>query len=236
MGSFPGEMRLLPLGDRGWLLDLNDATQRRIAWARLEAGLAEWLAPAGPVELVAGERTVALVIDLAWSAAGGDRGSAGSITAERLHQLATQALAVVQPQDRRAALGGSVVEIEVDYDGPDLAGLAASWGWSSQELVAWHSGQLWRVEFTGFMPGFGYLTAEHPRQVPRLPTSRPRIEPGSVGLAGVYSGIYPQASPGGWQLIGRTRAPLWRPERTPPALLVTDGRVRFLPRGRWADG
>ena len=64
--------------------------------------------------------------------------------------------------------------------------------------------------------------------VPRLPTPRPRVPPGSVGLADRYAGIYPTASPGGWRLVGRTDVSLFDPDRTPPALLTPGTRVRLV--------
>src|SRR4029453_3517016 len=94
--------------------------------------------------------------------------------------------------------------------------------------------QLWTVEFAGFAPGFGYLTgSEGGLEVPRRASPRTRIPAGSVGLPGASSGIYPRASPGGWQLIGRSDAPLWDADRDPPALLTPGRRVRFVEVGRW---
>lgn len=124
---------------------------------------------------------------------------------------------------------GELVEIPVAYDGPDLAGLAGILGLSPDELVARHSAQEHVVAFCGFAPGFSYMLGS-PFDVPRLETPRPRVEPGSVGLAGPWTGIYPSASPGGWQLIGNTDVVLWDQERDSPALLPPGSRVRFVPR------
>ena len=78
------------------------------------------------------------------------------------------------------------------------------------------------------MPGFGYLSGGDPRlQVPRRPSPRTQVPAGSVGLAGQFSGIYPAASPGGWQIIGHTAAVLWDVEREPPALLEPGMTVQF---------
>ena len=80
----------------------------------------------------------------------------------------------------------------------------------------------------GFAPGFAYLDAfERPMPVPRRASARTRIPAGSVGLAGEYSGIYPTASPGGWQLIGTTEVMLWAADREPPALLTPGTVVHF---------
>ncbi|NKX51329.1 allophanate hydrolase subunit 1, partial [Arthrobacter deserti] len=91
-----------------------------------------------------------------------------------------------------------------------------------------HTSARWTAAFTGFAPGFAYLAAPgNPLQVPRREAPRPRVPAGSVGLAGEFSGIYPRASPGGWQLIGRTGAPLWDSSREQPALILPAAVVRF---------
>lgn len=77
-------------------------------------------------------------------------------------------------------------------------------------MIARHTGSEYTVAFTGFAPGFGYLTGGHPSlNVPRRTTPRTRIPAGAVGLAGTFSGVYPQASPGGWQIIGTTPTAMW---------------------------
>ncbi|MGF1431653.1 5-oxoprolinase subunit B family protein [Kitasatospora sp. LaBMicrA B282] len=128
--------------------------------------------------------------------------------------------------------GGPLLEIPVVYDGADLAVVAEHWGVSPAEAVALHSGLEYRVAFSGFSPGFGYLTGLPPeREVPRRATPRPSVPAGSVALAGPYTGVYPQPSPGGWQLLGRTDLVLWDTAREPAALLVPGLRVRFVPTG-----
>ena len=64
--------------------------------------------------------------------------------------------------------------------------------------------------------------------VPRRDSPRTRIPPGSVGLAGPFTGVYPRPSPGGWQLIGRTDEVMWDAAREPPALLVPGRRIQFV--------
>lgn len=130
--------------------------------------------------------------------------------------------------DGDAAETPEVVEIPVVYDGPDRAEVSRLTGLDPGEVVRAHTGTAWQVAFGGFAPGFGYLTGGDPRlTVPRRDTPRPRIPAGSVGLAGEFSGIYPRASPGGWQLIGRTDLSLWDLQRDPPAILRPGVVVRF---------
>jgi KipI family sensor histidine kinase inhibitor len=120
------------------------------------------------------------------------------------------------------------VEIEVVYDGPDLAEVARLTGLDEHEVVEAHTGTPWRIAFGGFAPGFAYLTGGDARlTVPRRDEPRTTVPAGAVGLAGEYSGVYPRPSPGGWQLIGRTDAVLWDAERDPPAMLAPGGTVRF---------
>ncbi len=121
------------------------------------------------------------------------------------------------------------MEVRVRYDGPDLDEVARLTGLTVAEVVAAHTGTPWRVAFGGFAPGFAYLVGGDPRlRVPRRATPRPSVPAGSVGLAGEFSGVYPRSSPGGWQLLGTSEAPLWDERRDPPALLGPGALVRFV--------
>jgi KipI family sensor histidine kinase inhibitor len=120
------------------------------------------------------------------------------------------------------------VEIPVTYDGPDLAEVARLTGLPADEVVRRHAAAEYVVAFSGFAPGFGYLTGLPAElRVPRRDSPRTAVPAGSVAVAGEFTGVYPRRSPGGWQLLGRTDAVLWDPERDPPALLVPGTRVRF---------
>jgi KipI family sensor histidine kinase inhibitor len=134
-----------------------------------------------------------------------------------------------RPRDPATTDGGAEIEIAVTYDGPDLAAVAEHTGMSEDDVVAAHTGSPWTVAFGGFAPGFAYLVGGDGRLVvPRRETPRTSVPPGSVGLAGEFSGIYPRSSPGGWQLIGRTDAVMFDVDRDPPALLAPGTRVRFV--------
>lgn len=125
------------------------------------------------------------------------------------------------------------IEVPVVYGGewgPDLAGVSEQIGLSEADIIALHSEVLYRVFMLGFMPGFPYLGGMSPLiEVPRLPTPRTFVPAGSVGIAGLQTGIYPTASPGGWRLIGRTPLRLFDATREPPALLEAGDLVRLLP-------
>src|SRR5699024_651719 len=109
--------------------------------------------------------------------------------------------------------------------------VAAHWGVTADEVVRRHQQVEHVSAFCGFAPGFSYLANDQELpEVPRRATPRTRVEPGAVGLAGPYTGIYPTASPGGWQLVGRTDVQVWDQHREPPALLPPGTRVRFVRR------
>jgi KipI family sensor histidine kinase inhibitor len=123
---------------------------------------------------------------------------------------------------------GTAVELPVRFDGPDLAEVAGLWGMSAADVEVTVTGTAFRVAFSGFAPGFGYLTGlPEALHVPRRATPRTSVPAGAVALAGPYAGVYPRSSPGGWQLIGTTDAPLWDQDRDPAALLSPGTDVRF---------
>ena len=123
---------------------------------------------------------------------------------------------------------GRTVTIPVVYDGQDLTNVAAHLGMSEQAVIYAHTTGHWSVAFAGFAPGFFYLHRhDNVLDVPRRPTPRTSVPAGAVGLAGDFSGIYPRTSPGGWQLIGHTNAPLWDLTQNPPALLEPGMQVQF---------
>lgn len=130
--------------------------------------------------------------------------------------------------DAVTAGSGRTVTLPVRYDGPDLDLVAATAGISTDDVVALHSGATYTVAFSGFAPGFGYLTGlPEPLQQARLERPRDRVPAGSVGVAGEFTGAYPRESPGGWRLIGRTDEVLFDPSRDEPALLRPGDRVRI---------
>ena len=133
------------------------------------------------------------------------------------------------------------LEIPVAYgggEGPDLAAVAAHTQLSPEDVVRLHSAATYTVQAIGFLPGFPYL-AGLPAELacPRRATPRPRVPAGSVGIGGAQTGVYPCASPGGWNLIGQTSRRLFDAARAEPALLRAGDRVRFtaVPRMELPD-
>ncbi|MGH9054457.1 MAG: 5-oxoprolinase subunit B family protein [Acidimicrobiales bacterium] len=133
---------------------------------------------------------------------------------------------------RTDAPSGRLVDIPTTYDGPDLEEVARRWDMTTREAVSTHVGTEFHVAFCGFAPGFAYLAGlPTTLAVPRRTTPRASVPAGAVGLAGEHSAVYPRASPGGWQLIGRTDVVLWDLEKEPPALLTPGTRVSFVEVG-----
>ncbi|MDN0087866.1 5-oxoprolinase subunit PxpB [Yersinia nurmii] len=125
------------------------------------------------------------------------------------------------------------IDIPVTYGGecgPDLDEVARHTGLSPRQVVECHSSASYIVYFLGFQPGFSYLGGM-PEQLatPRRGEPRLVVAPGSVGIGGSQTGIYPLATPGGWQLIGRTSLALFNPLEMPPTLLRPGDNVRFVP-------
>jgi KipI family sensor histidine kinase inhibitor len=204
-------MRLRPAGDRGLLVEVDGLETVH----RLHAALRQ-LGPPGVVELVPGYRTLLVV--------------AAPEEAEALDELAATLPGLELPPAE--AVAGEPVEIPVTYDGEDLPEVAGLTGLEVTEVVRRHTAPTYTVAFLGFSPGFPYLVGLDPAlEVPRRDTPRTSIPAGSVGLAGGQTGIYPTASPGGWQLIGRTEVTLFDPDRDPPALLGPGTRLRFTEAG-----
>jgi KipI family sensor histidine kinase inhibitor len=200
-------MRLLPSGTTALLAELDDLDQVQ--------GLYDALTddpPAGVVDVVPAARTVLVVVDPART------------TLAALEQALRGA--TVETGRRQH---GELVEVPVVYDGEDLADAAELLGCDPAELVRRHTSTSWSVAFCGFAPGFGYLvSADWSVEVPRRSSPRTAVPPGSVALAGPFSGVYPRASPGGWQLVGRTPLTVFDLSREPAALLRPGVRVRFV--------
>jgi KipI family sensor histidine kinase inhibitor len=125
---------------------------------------------------------------------------------------------------------GSVVDVPVRYDGPDLADVAAKTNLSGAAVIESHAGREYLVYCVGFAPGFTYCGALDERlTLPRRASPRTRVTAGSVGIARSQTGIYAVESPGGWNLIGRTDMRLFDPAADPPARFKPGDRLRFVP-------
>ncbi|PWC13774.1 hypothetical protein B4923_07280 [Brenneria roseae subsp. americana] len=126
------------------------------------------------------------------------------------------------------------IEIPVVYGGdagPDLDVVAHHCNLTERQVVEAHAAASYVVYFLGFQPGFAYLGGLDERlHMPRRAEPRLRVAAGSVGIGGAQTGIYPLATPGGWQLIGHTSLTLFNPQTMPPTLLRPGDNVRFMPQ------
>ena len=203
--AFAVPRAVLPYGDRGLLIEVADLA----AVAGIRAALEAAPLP-GQVDLVPAARTLLVVLDR----------TPAETDVALLRRL--------RPVERAPDSGAGTVELAVVFDGPDLAEVAELTARSVAALVEALTTAELTVAFGGFAPGFGYL-AGLPAELhtPRRTTPRTRVPAGAVGLAGPFAGVYPRASPGGWQLVGRTDAVLFDAGREPPALLTPGTRVSF---------
>jgi KipI family sensor histidine kinase inhibitor len=216
-----GAFRLVHAGDSVLVAELEDRVDERVnarairlASAVARAGLR------GVRDIVPTYRSVAVYFDPL------------RIDFTRLSDLLSLEAAAADVDDASPPARRSPVRIPVRYggaDGPDLADVAAFAKVSEAEVIARHTARVYRVFMMGFLPGFPYMGTVDPTiAAPRRATPRLRVPPGSVGIAGSQTGIYPSESPGGWQLIGRTRFRLFDLSRANPFLLEPGDDVEFV--------
>ncbi|MDQ0111022.1 5-oxoprolinase subunit PxpB [Paenibacillus harenae] len=231
--------RFYPLGDRAIVVECSESGGAAdwSAMAQLanhvEANRERWM-----IDIVPAYTNVTVVYDpvLLWREESETDASGWSmpLTGNVPYELAEQRLLDVINRERSSRTGSvRGVEIPVCYggeDGPDLAEAAAYAGLTEVELCRRHAEADYQVAMIGFMPGFPYLIGL-PESIaqPRKALPRLRVEAGAVGIAGGQTGVYPLASPGGWQLIGRTPIKLFDAERGEPSLLRSGDTVRFVP-------
>lgn len=211
-GVLPPPLAMHRVGEAALLAEYPGTAEVLAAAAAVRA-----LAPAHLVELVPAERSLLLA---------GDDARDLPAFAALLREL---------PADERQNENEEELTLSIVYDGEDLEQAADLLGITSQALITAHGAAEWTAAFGGFAPGFAYLIAEPGCEaagwdVPRRDEPRSAVPAGAVGLASRYCGIYPRSSPGGWQLIGRSDAALFDPDREPPALLSPGTRVRFAPQ------
>lgn len=138
------------------------------------------------------------------------------------------ALNIVESIERHA----SIIEIPVIYGGEnglDLSYVASYCGLTEEEVILRHTSREYKVHMIGFLPGFPYLSGlDKMIAVPRKEVPSALVRAGSVGIAGQQTGIYPLDSPGGWQIIGRTRLPLFDITKMPPNMIQAGDTIKFV--------
>ncbi|MFT3887445.1 MAG: carboxyltransferase domain-containing protein [Arachnia sp.] len=204
-------MRILPCGPHAVLLEFDSLDEVLAAHRRLRAAVESGGPWAAVTDLVPAARTLLVVT-----------ANPAALSAALVERLA-EGPSSIERED------GDEVVVPTIYDGDDLAEVARLTGLTVDEVIAAHTGTLWRAAFGGFAPGFVYLVGGDPRlRVPRLSSPRTRVPAGAVALADEFSGVYPTASPGGWRLIGRTDAVLFDSVAASPSLIAPGDTVRFV--------
>ena len=214
----PSYPRLVPAGDSAWTVEFEETidpfvNDQVLAFARA----VERLSVRGLIEVVPTYRSAMVYFDPIRT----DARSLG----DRLLRLA-----VIRRGRRSRERPARLIPVLYGGDcGPDLLDLASNAGLSPDQAVALHTSVEYRVYMLGFSPGFPYLgTVPAAIAMARLSNPRPTVPAGSVGIAGSQTGIYPQATPGGWRLIGRTPLQLYNPSQPDPFLFQAGDRVRFV--------
>jgi inhibitor of KinA len=155
------------------------------------------------------------------------------------HKKLLEHLKIIESETTTFALPpAQIIHIPVCYEPPfasDIGVVAKSNKLSIENVVNFHCSVKYLVYMLGFTPGFCYLGGMDERlSTPRKETPSPRIEAGSVGIAGNQTGIYPIDSPGGWQIIGKTPLKLFDPNRKPEFLIEAGNFITFFPITRKA--
>jgi inhibitor of KinA len=205
------------MGDRAFLVELGDgispAVNQQVRALFLEL---ERLALEGVRELIPSYRSLLAIYDPL---------TATLSTLKRHIEKAWERL------DHASLPSPKTMRVPVVYGGecgPDLDWVAGHHGITPEEVIRLHTQPTYQVYLIGFTPGYPYM-GELPDALvtPRRDTPRAKVPRGSVGIAHKQTGIYPVASPGGWQIIGRTPLALFDPKRRPPSALEMGDLVQF---------
>ena len=219
-------MQITPLGDTALMLVFGDVVDesvyRRVhaAWRTLQAE------PLPAVtELVPAYTTVTLFYDPTVAV------QEGAAETSIIDWLTAKVRERLKNPPKTEKSKPRSIEIPICYGGefgPDLGQVAKHAKLSPEEVIKRHGKADYIVYLIGFAPGFPYLGGlPDELNTPRHAKPRMNVAPGSVGIAGNQTGIYPLGTPGGWNLIGRTPLKLFVPDRSPPVLLCAGDRVKF---------
>lgn len=147
-------------------------------------------------------------------------------------QVRRQLEAIVMKPEPTEETPGRQITIPVCYDkecAPDLKEVAAWAGLNADDVIGLHSSQQYHVYMVGFLPGFAYM-GNVPASIAMPRKAQPeKVAAGSVGIAGIQTGIYPLDSPGGWQIIGKTPLKIIDVAQQPPCMFNTGDIVHFKP-------
>ena len=156
----------------------------------------------------------------------------------RLTRFSTlkQKILALEPDEQSAAEAGALVRLPVYYShesGEDLQRVADLHNLTPDDVIDIHSCGEYLVYAIGFAPGFAYLGEVDSRiATPRHKTPRIAVPKGAVAVADNQTAVYPDVSPGGWNLIGLCPTPLFDPARDPAMPCAVGDRIRFFPISR----
>jgi inhibitor of KinA len=217
----PSKFDIEPLAEDAWLVRFGDTIEPDIN-ARVHAAAQQLRERLPDVECVPAYASLLVRFDATrW------RGDDDTFSPEHLHDT----LRAILANTATTADASREVVIPVWYGGeagPDLSAIADYTRLTPDQVISRHCAVTYRVAMLGFAPGFPYLLGLDPAlAVPRRADPRLQVPAGSVAIGGNQTGIYPQALPGGWQLIGRTPSKLFDLQAVSPSLLQPGDRVRF---------
>lgn len=206
-------------GDTGFLVEFGEGIDPAVnAKVRAMAGAVRHSMPKGVIEIIPTYRSLLFIYDPAL------------IQPDTLFKMIEDMDTRINPEDEGDA---KVVEIPVCYGGdfgPDIHNVCESAGLDEDNVIRIHSQPEYLIYMVGFTPGFAFLGGLDERlYTPRLTTPRTLVPQGSVGIANNQTGMYPIASPGGWQLIGRTPLKLFDPQRENPFLYQAGDKIKYIP-------
>ncbi|WP_245777007.1 5-oxoprolinase subunit PxpB [Sinomicrobium oceani] len=137
------------------------------------------------------------------------------------------------PERKHKSLKRRLWYIPVCYEagfGLDTDTLISEKGLTAETLISLHTGAEYTVYAIGFLPGFMYLGGLDPGlYAPRREEPRLKVPKGAVGIGGKQTGIYPQESPGGWNIIGNSPIPLFDVSAKKPCRIRVGDKVKFFP-------
>ena len=170
------------------------------------------------VETVASYRAVMLIIDMTVSTP----------------QAVLESLDISETQLENMAeekASKRVIHLPVLYGdeyGPDIEAVAEHNQLSTDEVIRLHTANQYLIYMLGFMPGFPFLGGLDERlHTPRRSEPRTKLEAGSVGIANNQTGLYPSASPGGWQIISRTPVKVLNMDQDPMVMYQPGDYIKF---------
>ncbi len=214
--TLPCSILHYPLGDQALVLSFGDTISEAINAQILRVAncIENWSQP-GVIEYVPAYTTITIYYDPLLIS---------------YKQLLSAFSSIIQDIPAHNEYKSAKKEIPVYYNGEDLAYVAEYNGLSEDDVIRIHSEREYLVYMLGFVPGFPYLGGMDSRiATPRKEVPRLKIEAGAVGIAGQQTGVYPMATPRGWQIIGHTPLQLFDLGKERPSLLEMGDHVCFVP-------